>query len=83
VPKKEYLRGILLHYFIQNKYAAEAHNILVENYGDHALTETTCIDWFRRFNNNDFDVEDQHTGATKKIENENCRHYFMKTHVRC
>ena len=42
VPNKVYLRGILLHYFIQNKSAAEAHRILVETYGDNALSDTTC-----------------------------------------
>ncbi|KAG5314451.1 MOS1T transposase, partial [Pseudoatta argentina] len=30
VPNKVYLRGILLHYFIQKKSAAEAHRILAE-----------------------------------------------------
>lgn len=71
VPKKEYLRGILLHYFFQKKSAAEAHRILVETYGDQALSETTCRDWFRRFKNNDFDVEDkERSGAPKKFEDE-------------
>jgi len=69
MPKKEYLRGILLHYFILKKSAAEVHRILVETYGDHALSETTCRDWFRRFKNNDFDVEDkERSGAPKKFE---------------
>ncbi|EFN83814.1 Histone-lysine N-methyltransferase SETMAR, partial [Harpegnathos saltator] len=69
---KEYSRGILLHYFFQNKSAAEAHRILVETYGsNHALSETTCRDWFRRFKNNDFDVEDkERSGAPKKFEDE-------------
>ncbi|EFN77431.1 hypothetical protein EAI_13541, partial [Harpegnathos saltator] len=43
----------------QKKSAAETHRILVETYGDYALLETTCRDWFRRFKNNDFDVEDK------------------------
>ncbi|KAG5321053.1 MOS1T transposase, partial [Pseudoatta argentina] len=34
VPNKVYLRGMLLHYFIQKKSAAEAHRILVQTYGD-------------------------------------------------
>ena len=34
VPNKVYLRGILLHYFIQSKSAAEAHRILVETCGE-------------------------------------------------
>ncbi|KAG5318072.1 MOS1T transposase, partial [Pseudoatta argentina] len=49
VPNKVYLQGILLHYFIQKKSAAEAYRILVQTYGDNALSDTTCRDWFRRF----------------------------------
>ena len=64
-----YLRGILSHYFIQNKSAAEAHRILVETYGDNALSDTTCRDRFRRFKNNDFKLEDkERSGAPKKLE---------------
>ncbi|KAG5316090.1 MOS1T transposase, partial [Pseudoatta argentina] len=69
VPNKVYLRGILLHYFIQKKSAAEAHRILVQTYGDNALSDTTCRDWFRRFKNNDFELEDkERSGAPKKFE---------------
>ena len=66
--KKVYLRGILLHYFIQKKSAVDACRVLVETYGDHAPLETTSRDWFRRFKNNDFDVGyKEHSGATKKV----------------
>ena len=52
------------------KSAAETHRILVETFGDHALSETTCRDWFRRFKNNNFGVEDkERSGAPKKFEN--------------
>ncbi|KAG5317150.1 MOS1T transposase, partial [Pseudoatta argentina] len=69
VPNKVYLRGILLHYFIQKKSAAEAHRILVQTYGDNALSDTTCRDWFRRFKNNDFQLEDkERSGAPKKFQ---------------
>ncbi|KAG5322975.1 MOS1T transposase, partial [Pseudoatta argentina] len=69
VPNKVYLRGILLHYFIQKKSAAEAHRILVQTYGDNALSDTTCRDWFRRFKNNDFELEDkERSGAPKKFQ---------------
>ena len=71
MPKKMYLRGILLHYFIQKKSAAEEQKILVETYGDHALSEAICRDWFRRFKNNDFDVEyREHSGTPKNFEDE-------------
>ncbi|KAG5325402.1 MOS1T transposase, partial [Pseudoatta argentina] len=69
VPNKVYLRGILLHYFIQKKSAAEAHRILVQTYGDNALSDTTCRDWFRRFKNNDFELGDkERSGAPKKFQ---------------
>ena len=69
VPNKGYLWGILLHYFIQNKSAAETHGILVEAYGDISLSDTTCGDWFRRFKYNDFKFEDiEGSGAPKKFE---------------
>ena len=66
VPKKVYQQGILLHYFIQEKSAVEAHRILVETYGDHALSEITCRDWFRSFRNNDFYVEDKECSGILK-----------------
>ncbi|KAG5315597.1 MOS1T transposase, partial [Pseudoatta argentina] len=48
------------------KSAAEAHRILVQTYGDNALSDTTCRDWFRRFKNNDFQLEDkERSGAPK------------------
>ncbi|KAG5325487.1 MOS1T transposase, partial [Pseudoatta argentina] len=69
VPNKAYLRGILLHYFIQKKSAAEAHRILVQAYGDNALSDTTCRDWFRRFKNNDFELEEkERSGAPKTFQ---------------
>ena len=64
VPNKVYLRRILLHY-----YAAEAHRIIVKTYGDDVLSDTTCRDWFRRFKNNYFKLEDkERSGAPKKFE---------------
>lgn len=33
--------------------------MLVEAYGDSALSETTCRDWFRRFKNGYFDWNDK------------------------
>jgi len=52
--------------------------MLVEAYGDNALSETTCRDWFRQFNDN-FDLSD------KKRENQpgrltvNCRLFWTRT----
>lgn len=69
VPKKEFLRGILLHYFFLKLSAAEAQRILAETYGDHAPSETTCRDWYRRFKSGDFDTNDkERPGQPKKFE---------------
>ena len=69
VPNKVFLRGVLLHYFNMKKSAAESHRILVEVYGDHALSERTCQKWFARFKSGDFDLEDQErAGCPKKFE---------------
>ena len=66
-----YLRGIFLHYFIQKKSINEAQRILVETYGDHALSETACRDRLRRFRNFHFHVENKERScAPKKFEDE-------------
>ena len=61
---------IALH--IQKKSAAESHRILVQTYGDKALSDTTCRDWFKRFENNDFELDAKDSfGAPNKFEDEN------------
>ena len=71
VPKKVYLRGILLHYFIQKNSTAEAYRILFETYGSYALSEAICRDWFRSFKNNNLDFEyKDRSGASKKFDEE-------------
>ncbi|KAL4089968.1 hypothetical protein QTP88_024895 [Uroleucon formosanum] len=37
-----------------------------ETYGDAARSERTCREWFQRFKNGDFDVEDKHGGGREK-----------------
>jgi len=58
------MREALLFCFNLKKSAAELHQMLVEVYNDNALSETTCRDWFRRFNDDNFDLSD------KKCENQ-------------
>jgi len=42
IPKKQHLREVLLHYFILKKNAAETHRLLVDIYGEHASSKTSC-----------------------------------------
>ena len=60
VPNNRHLREVLIFLF---------HWELQNVYGDAALTETTCRDWFRRFKGGDFDVDDRpHEGRPKTFE---------------
>jgi len=48
------MRKALLFCFNLKKSPAESYRMLVEAYGDNVLSETTCRDWFRRFNDDNF-----------------------------
>ena len=58
-PNNHHLREVLMFFFHSKKTAAEAHWELQKVYGDTALSETTCPDWFRRFKDGDFYVDDR------------------------
>ena len=59
VLTKQHLREVLVFCFNWKKSAAEAHEILVKVYGDNAPTDKSCREWFRRFKNGNFRVEDK------------------------
>ena len=70
VPNNCHLREVLIFFFHSKKTSAEAHRELQKVYGDAALTEKTCYDWFRRFKDGDFDVDDRPPeGRPKTFEN--------------
>ena len=66
MPNSHNFRQVLLHYFISKKIAAESHRILVKIYGEHASSETTCRDWFRRFKSSDFHLSSKDRGKPPK-----------------
>jgi len=52
------------------KSVAETHRMLSKTYGEAisaAISERTCREWFQRFKNGDFDVEDRHSGGREKV----------------
>jgi len=64
VLTKQHLREVLIFCFGS---AAEAHRMLVKVYDDIAPTDKSCREWFRRFKNGDFNVEDKlRSGQSKK-----------------
>lgn len=71
MPTKQHMREVLIFCFHLKKSAAESHRLLVEAYGEHALSETTCKEWFRRFKTGVFDVDDkERPGQPKKFADE-------------
>jgi len=63
------MREALLFCFNLKKSAAESHRMLVEACDDNALSETTCRDWFRRFNYDNFDLSDKkRENRPRKVE---------------
>lgn len=71
VPEKRHLREALLFIFHLKKKATEAHQMLVDAYGNDAPSLRTCQEWFQRFKSGDFDIEDKdRSGQPKRFEDE-------------
>ncbi|GFU28458.1 mariner Mos1 transposase [Trichonephila clavipes] len=66
-PNSRHLRDVLIFCFNMKKSAAEAHRMLSNTYGKSGISERTCREWFQRFKNGDFDVENQHGGGKEKV----------------
>ena len=61
------------------KTTAGSHRILVEVYGEHALSERTCQKWFARFKSGDFGLEDEERPEQpKKFEDEELKAFLDK-----
>jgi len=65
-PNSRHLQEIIIFCFNMKKSAAEAHRMLSNTYGEAAISERTCHEWFQR-KNDDFDVEDRHSGGKEKV----------------
>ncbi|GFW64083.1 mariner Mos1 transposase [Trichonephila clavipes] len=65
-PNSRHLWEVLIFCFNMKKSAAEAHRMLSNTYGEAASSERTCREWFQRFKNGDFEV-DQHGGGREKL----------------
>ena len=67
VPNNRHLREVLIFFFHSKNMAAGAYRELQKVYRDAAPSETTCRDWFRRFKDGDFDVDDRPREGRPKI----------------
>jgi len=66
VLTKQHFREVLIFCFNWKKSAVEAHQMLVEVYSDTAPTDKSCREWFRRFKDGDFSVEDKPRSGQQK-----------------
>ncbi|EGI60872.1 Mariner Mos1 transposase [Acromyrmex echinatior] len=66
-PNSRHLREVLIFCLNMKKFAAKVYRMLSNTYGEIAISERTCREWFQRFKNGDFDVEDRHSGGKEKI----------------
>jgi len=66
-PNSRHLREVLIFCFNMKKSVFEAHRMLSNTYGEAAISERTYREWFQRFKNDDFDVEDRYSGGREKV----------------
>ena len=64
---KRHLRELLIYFFNLKKSAAEAHRLLVETYGEASLSERSCREWFQKFKNGEFYIEDKERSGRPKV----------------
>ena len=64
-----HFRHILLYYFRKGKNASQAHKKLCAVYGNEALKERQCQNWFAKFRSGDFSVKNaQRSGRPVEVD---------------
>ena len=66
-PNKRHLRELFIYFFNLKKSAAEAHRLLVEAYGEAALSERSCREWFKKFKNGEINIEEKERSGRPKV----------------
>jgi hypothetical protein len=83
VPENEFQRGNLLFCYFLQKNAEQAHQMLVEAYGVHALSRTQCFEWFRKFGAGQYELSNQPRGRpSKRFEDKKLETNLVKPKLR-
>ena len=83
--KKQHFRHIMLYYLQKGKNATEMHKKICTVYGEGAVTDRTCQEWFAKFHAGDFSLDDAlWSGRPVEVDSnqietltENSQHYTM------
>ena len=68
-PNRRHLWELLIYFYNLKKSAAEVHRLLVETYGEAVSSERSCHEWFQKFENGVYDIEDiERSGRSKVYE---------------
>ncbi|GFV10661.1 mariner Mos1 transposase [Trichonephila clavipes] len=74
MPSDHDLRKALIFCYHLKKNAAESHQMLVQTYGDNALSRAQCYRCLETFQNGDFNVRNEERGRpAKKIKDAELR----------
>ena len=65
IEQRAFTDGINICFYL-NKTAAESYRLLLEVYGEHAPSQDTCEQRFRRFKSGDFDTRQEGRQETRK-----------------
>ena len=69
--ENEHFRHILLFYFRKGKNAAKTAKKLHDVYGEEALKDRQCWNWFDKFRSGDFWLKDeQRSGRPNKVDDD-------------
>ena len=69
--KNEHFRHILLFYFRKGKNAAQAVKKLRDVYGEGALKERHCRNWFDKFRSGNFSLKDEErSGRPNEVDDD-------------
>ena len=65
-PNKRHLRELFIYFFKLNKSVAEAQLLLVVTYGEAALSERSCREWFQKFKKADLTSKTKNVAGGRK-----------------
>ena len=77
--RNTHLRHILLFYYRKEKNASQVCKKICEVYGEDALKERQCRNWFDKFRKGDFSLKDEHrSGRPLDVNDDEIRDLIKK-----